>query len=143
VADLKINSCKNFYSHLFTGLAILKAISLNLSPVIPLVTNNSLILALMKKVEVLKMIDSVEEIKKLDELIQESRKKKTSDFVINQYEAKKLKLIGSTITELASAPIQSIESYQLIQKILNKYYPNISEDSPLNDDDISKIATAI
>lgn len=97
----------------------------------------------MKKVEVLKMIDLVEEIKKLDELIQQSRRKKTSDFVINQYEAKKLKLIGSTITELASAPIQSVESYQLIQKILNKYYPNISEDSLLHDDDISKIATAI
>jgi RAB protein geranylgeranyltransferase component A len=115
----------------------------NKYPVVPLVTNNSLILALMKKVEVLKMIDLVEEIKKLDELIQQSRKKKTSDFVINQYEAKKLKLIGSTITELASAPIQSVESYQLIQKILNKYYPNISEDSLLHDDDISKIATAI
>lgn len=115
----------------------------NLYPVIPPVTNKSLILALMKKVEVLKMIDLVEEIKKLDDLIQQSRKKKTSDFVINQYEAKKLKLIGSTITELASAPIQSIESYQLIQKILNKYYPNISEDALLNDDDISKIATAI
>ncbi|MFC0515009.1 hypothetical protein ACFFGT_12400 [Mucilaginibacter angelicae] len=97
----------------------------------------------MKKVEVLKMIDLVEEIKKLDELIQQSRKKKTSDFVINQYEAKKLKLIGSTIAELASAPIQSVESYQLIQKILNKYYPNLSEDTLLNDDDISKIATAI
>ncbi|WPU97594.1 hypothetical protein SNE26_16330 [Mucilaginibacter sp. cycad4] len=97
----------------------------------------------MKKVEVLKLIDLVEEIKKLDDLIQQSRKKKTSDFVINQYEAKKLKLIGSIITELASAPIQSIESYQLIQKVLNKYYPNISEDAPLNDDDISKIATAI
>lgn len=97
----------------------------------------------MKKVEVLKMIDLVEEIKKLDELIQQSRKKKTSDFVINQYEAKKLKLIGSTITELASAPIQSVESYHLIQKILNKYYPSISEDNLLNDDDISKIATAI
>jgi hypothetical protein len=115
----------------------------NKYPVIPLVTNNSLILALMKKVEVLKMIDLVEEIKKLDELIQQSRKKKTSDFVINQYEAKKLKLIGSTITELASAPIQSVESYQLIQKILNKYYPNVSEEALLNDDDISKIATAI
>jgi hypothetical protein len=97
----------------------------------------------MKKVEVLKMIDLIEEIKKLDELIQQSRKKKTSDFVINQYEAKKLKLIGSTITELASAPIQSVESYQLIQKILNKYYPNVSEDALLSDDDISKIATAI
>ncbi|MEO3406614.1 hypothetical protein AAFN85_22050 [Mucilaginibacter sp. CAU 1740] len=97
----------------------------------------------MKKVEVLKLIDLVDEIRKLDELIQQSRAKKTSDFVINQYEAKKLKLVGSIITELASAPIQSIESYLLAQKILNKYYPIEGNDELLKGDDISKIAAAI
>ncbi|PWK79749.1 hypothetical protein LX99_00209 [Mucilaginibacter oryzae] len=97
----------------------------------------------MKKVEVLKLIDLVEEIRKLDELIQQSRAKKTSDFVINQYEAKKVKLVGSIITELASAPIQSVESFLLVQKILNKYYPNVNEEGLLKDDDISKIAAVI
>ncbi|AYL94107.1 hypothetical protein [Mucilaginibacter celer] len=97
----------------------------------------------MKKVEVLKLIDLVDEIRKLDELIQQSRAKKTSDFVINQYEAKKVKLVGTIITELASTPIQSVESYLLVQKILSKYYPNVNESELLKDDDISKIAAAI
>jgi hypothetical protein len=97
----------------------------------------------MKKVEVLKLIDLVEEIKKLDELIIQSRKKKTSDFVVNQYEAKKLKMIGSIINELANPPIQSMESYLLIQKILNKYYPNIDNGDLLTDSDVDKIIAVI
>jgi hypothetical protein len=97
----------------------------------------------MKKVEVLKLIDLIEEIRKLDELIAQSRKKKTSDFVINQYEVKKLKMIGSIISELANPPIQSMESYLLIQKILNKYYPNLDNSELLNDSDVSKIIAVI
>ncbi len=97
----------------------------------------------MKKVEVLKLIDLIEEIRKLDELIIQSRKKKTSDFVLNQYEAKKLKMIGSIISELANPPIQSMESYLLIQKILNKYYPNLDNAELLNDGDVSKIIAVI
>lgn len=97
----------------------------------------------MKKVEVLKLIDLIEEIKKLHELITQSRKKKTSDFVLNQYEAKKLKMIGSIINELANPPIQSMESYMLIQKILNKYYPNIDNSELLNDSDVGKIVAVI
>ncbi|MDN3580962.1 hypothetical protein [Mucilaginibacter flavus] len=97
----------------------------------------------MKKVEVLKLIDLIEEIKKLDDLITQNRKKKTSDFVINQYEVKKLKMIGSIISELANPPIQSMESYLLIQKILKKYYPNIPEAELLSDIDVSKIVAVI
>jgi hypothetical protein len=97
----------------------------------------------MKKVEVLKLMDLVEDIKKLDELIVASRKKKTSDFVLNQYEAKKVKMVGSIINELANPPIQSIESYLLIKKILNKYYPNMPEDELMSNDDIGKIVAVI
>ena len=97
----------------------------------------------MKKVEVLKLMDLVEDIKKLDELIVTSRKKKTSDFVLNQYEAKKIKMVGSIINELANPPIQSIESYLLIKKILNKYYPNLPENELVNDSDIGKIVAVI
>ncbi|SDP19013.1 hypothetical protein SAMN05428975_0632 [Mucilaginibacter sp. OK268] len=97
----------------------------------------------MKKVEVLKLMDLVEDIKKLDELIVASRKKKTSDFVLNQYEAKKIKMVGSIINELANPPIQSIESYLLIKKILNKYYPNMPEEELMSDTDIGKIVAVI
>jgi hypothetical protein len=97
----------------------------------------------MKKVEVLKLMDLIEDIKKFDELIVLNRKKKTSDFVLNQYEAKKIKMVGSIINELANPPIQSIESYLIIKKILNKYYPNIAEDELMNDSDIGKIVAVI
>jgi hypothetical protein len=97
----------------------------------------------MKKVEVLKLIDLIEDIKKLDELIALNRKKNTSDFVLNQYEAKKVKMVGSIISELANPPIQSIESYLLIKKILNKYYPNIPEEELMNNSDIGKIVAVI
>ena len=97
----------------------------------------------MKKVEVLKLIDSIEDIKKLDELIIQSRKKKTSAFVLNQYEAKKTKMIGSIINELATPPVQSVESYHIIKKLINKYYPDVAEDELLNDSDISKIIAVI
>src|SRR4051812_2867683 len=97
----------------------------------------------MKKVEVLKLMDLVEDIKKLDELIVASRQKKTSDFVLNQYEAKKIKMVGSIIHELANPPIQSIESYLLIKKILNKYYPNMPEEELISNSDIGKIVAVI
>jgi hypothetical protein len=97
----------------------------------------------MKKVDVLKLMDLVEDIKKLDELIVTSRQKKTSDFVLNQYEAKKIKMVGSIINELANPPIQSIESYLLIKKILNKYYPNLPENELVNDSDVGKIVAII
>ncbi|MGN8070808.1 hypothetical protein [Mucilaginibacter sp. SG564] len=97
----------------------------------------------MKKVDVLKLMDLVEDIKKLDELIATSRQKKTSDFVLNQYEAKKIKMVGSIINELANPPIQSIESYLLIKKILNKYYPNLPEDELMSNSDIGKIVAVI
>jgi len=97
----------------------------------------------MKKVEVLKLMDLVEDIKKLDELIVASRKKKTSDFVLNQYEAKKIKMVGSIINELANPPIQCIESYLLIKKILNKYYPYMPEEELMSDTDIGKIVAVI
>ena len=88
-------------------------------------------------------MDLVEDIKKLDELIVSSRKKKTSDFVLNQYEAKKIKMVGSIINELANPPIQSIESYLLIKKILNKYYPNMPEEELMSDSDIGKFVAVI
>jgi hypothetical protein len=44
----------------------------------------------MKKAEVYKLMDLIEDIKKLDELISLHRQLDTSDFMISQYEAKKL-----------------------------------------------------
>lgn len=96
----------------------------------------------MKKTEVYKLMDLIDEIKKLDELISIHREIDTSEFMITQYEAKKTKLMGSFIDELASPPVQSTQSYLLIKMILNKYYP-IKPEELIKDSDISKLAAAI
>ena len=97
----------------------------------------------MKKVEIYKLMDLIEDIKKLDELISLHRELGTSDFMISQYEAKKTKLMGLLIDELASPPVQSTQSYLLIKMLLNKYYPVKSEEQLIMDSDISKLAAAI
>jgi hypothetical protein len=97
----------------------------------------------MKKGEIYKLMDLIEDIKKLDELISLHRQLDTSDFMISQYEAKKTKLVGILIDELASPPVQSTQSYLLIKMLLNKYYPFKPEDGLIADSDISKLAAAI
>jgi len=96
----------------------------------------------MKKTEIYKLIDLIEDVKKLDELISLHRQLDTSDFMVSQYEEKKTKLIGLLIEELASPPVQSTQSYLLIKMLLNKYYPFKPEEL-LIDSDISKLAAAI
>lgn len=97
----------------------------------------------MKKAEIYKLMDLIEDVKKLDELISLHRKSDPSGFMISQYEAKMTKLAGTLIDELASPPFQSINSYLLIKKFLNKYYPSVPEEDLITDSDISKLAAAI
>lgn len=97
----------------------------------------------MKKGEIYKLMDLIEDIKKLDELISLHRQVDASDFMISQYEDKKTKLMGSLIDELASPPVQSTQSYLLIKMILNKYYPIKPEEELIVDSDISRLAAAI
>ena len=96
----------------------------------------------MKKTEIYKLMDLIEDIKKLDELISIHRQTGSS-FLIDQYEAKKTQLMGFLIDELASPPVQSTQSYLLIKMILNKYYPVKSGEEFIMDSDISKLAAAI
>ena len=85
----------------------------------------------------------IEIIKQLDALIAVHRKVGDSDFMISQYEAKKNKLMGSLIDELASPPVQSVQSFLLIKMLLNKYYPVQSEQDLIIDGDMLKLAAAI
>ena len=77
----------------------------------------------MKKTEIYKLLDLIEELKKVNGLISLHRQNGASEFMISQYEAKKTQLMGALIDELASPPVQSQQSYLLIKMILNKYYP--------------------
>src|SRR5580658_876416 len=97
----------------------------------------------MKKAEIYKLMDLIEDVKKLDELISLHRGVDSSDFMISQYEAKKTKLMGVLIDELASPPVQSTQSYLLIKMLLNKYYPLKPEEDLIVDSDISKLAASI
>ncbi|HEY4322811.1 MAG TPA: hypothetical protein VGN20_02465 [Mucilaginibacter sp.] len=97
----------------------------------------------MKKAEIYKLMDLIDEIKKLDELISLHRNVDSSEFMIGQYESKMTKLVGSLIDGLASPPVQSTESYLLIKMILNKYYPIKPEKELIKDSDISRLAAAI
>ena len=96
----------------------------------------------MKKIEIYKLMDLIDDIKKINELISIHRKA-GDEFMISQYEAKKTKLIGSLIDELASPPVQSTQSYFLIKMILNKYYPAVPEEELIKDSDIYKLAAVI
>jgi hypothetical protein len=96
----------------------------------------------MKKAEIYKLMDLIEDVKKLDGLILLHRQTGNSDFMVDQYEAKKTELMGMLIDELATPPVQSAQSYQLIKMLLNKYYPYKPE-GQIADSDISKLAAVI
>jgi len=97
----------------------------------------------MKKAEIYKLINLIEDVKKLDELISLHRQLDDSDFMVSQYDAKKTKLMGILIDELASPPVQSAQSYLLIKMLLDKYYPVNPKEKLIIDSDISKLAAVI
>jgi hypothetical protein len=97
----------------------------------------------MKNAALYKLMDLIEDVKKLDQLISLHREHDPSDFMISQYEAKMTKLVGSLIDELASPPVQSPDSYLLIRKILNKYYHFSPEEALIADSHINKFAAII
>lgn len=97
----------------------------------------------MREIELYKLLDLIEEIKKLEELIKLHKSSDDSDFMVSQYEAKKIKLTSELIDELVSPEIQSAQSFSLIHRIIDKFYP--SEDTNLinNDAAIQQLAASI
>jgi len=79
----------------------------------------------MNKSRLYKLYDLVEDIKKVDGLIRMHLLNEPTDIVAGQYKARKTKLIGSLIDELASPEFQSPESFNIIRKVLEKYCPEI------------------
>lgn len=83
----------------------------------------------MSSVKTYRLIDLVEDISKVDAMIKLHSEVDKSDFMISQYKAKKEKLFGYLVDELASPPIRSQRSFWLIKRALEKFYPEISKDS--------------
>jgi len=96
----------------------------------------------MKKAGIYKLMDLLEEIKKVDAMILLHQDLDKSQFMVSQYEARKTKLIGSLIDELVSPTVQSPQSFSLIKLVIEKYYPS-NKNRIEFDTDIEKLAAAI
>ncbi len=79
-----------------------------------------------------KLLDLIEEINAIQSLI-ELHKNDDSDFMLSQYNAKKLKLTSVLINELLSPSEKSTESMIVIKSVLDKFY-NSKESLNLDDD---------
>jgi hypothetical protein len=66
--------------------------------------------------------DLIEKIEQVDKLIK-IHAKNPSKFMVEQYEAKKEKLLGYLIDELVDAKVRSPYSFRLIYMALLKFYP--------------------
>lgn len=96
----------------------------------------------MKNLQVFKLIDLIEEIKKVDAMLLLHDNLDSSSFMSEQYESKKTKLMSQLIDELISPSVQSPQSLSLIQQILSKFYPQTDKNQKY-DEDIEKLAAAI
>ncbi|QIH35610.1 hypothetical protein [Sphingobacterium sp. DR205] len=96
----------------------------------------------MTKSEVYNILDLLDEIKKIDSLLLLHKNAEDGDFMTSQYEAKKVKLVGELIDALAAPKVQSPQSFSLIQKILDKFYPSVNSRDP-EDESLKEIIAAI
>lgn len=96
----------------------------------------------MKKADIYKLMDLIEEIKKVDAMILLHQDFDKSKFMVSQYEGRKTKLMGSLIDELISPTVQSPQSFSLIKLVIEKYYP-ANKTRSKDDVDIEKLAAAI
>jgi ribosomal protein S15P/S13E len=68
--------------------------------------------------------DLIEKIEEADKMIK-AHSKNSSKLMLEQYEAKKQKLLGYLIDELVDAKVRSPYSFKLIYMALHKFYPKL------------------
>ena len=88
----------------------------------------------MTENKIYKLIDLIEDIKKVDGMIALHTQSTTTDLMLSQYQAKKIKLLGHLIHELNSPSLKSGRSLLLIKRLLDKFYGD-STGLPEEDDD--------
>jgi ribosomal protein S15P/S13E len=76
----------------------------------------------MKESKKYQLQDLIEKIDKVDEMIR-LHSKNPSKFMLEQYEAKKEKLLSYLIDELVDSKMRSPYSFKLVFMALQKYYP--------------------
>ena len=72
--------------------------------------------------------DSIENIKRTDEMIVLHKNAGSPALMVEQYEGIKARQISELIDSLAIPPYQNIESISVIKTILNKFYPELPSD---------------
>ena len=77
--------------------------------------------------KILKLIDLINDIKKVDALIQLHKNLNDSEIITNQYVAKKEKLIGYLINELNAPQNRSLESFHAIKLVIDNFYSKRDE----------------
>jgi hypothetical protein len=83
----------------------------------------------MKEQKKYQLQDLIEKIERVDAMVK-LHKKNPSKFMLEQYQAKKEKLLSYLIDELIDADIRSPYSFKLIVLALMKFYPELQLDKP-------------
>ncbi|KAA5548727.1 hypothetical protein [Adhaeribacter rhizoryzae] len=100
----------------------------------------------MKNWQLYKLMDLIEEIKKVDAMLKLHSSLDDSDFMLSQYQARKDKLISYLIDDLVSSTVISSRSFFTIKLLLDKFYPNLSKDTgkeEFNSEDLSTLESKI
>ena len=97
----------------------------------------------MKKIALGKLMDMMDDIKKIDAMILLHQNLDDSDFMVSQYEAKKYRLMSRLIDELVTSPVQSAQSFSFIQMLLGKYYPAENQHQMPHDETIDQLVAAL
>lgn len=79
----------------------------------------------IKKEELFRLVDLIEELKKLDQMI-ELHSDSNDTFMLSQYEAKKNQLTSYLIKEVTSLNLNTQSSLFFIKHLLDKFYPSSS-----------------
>ena len=83
----------------------------------------------MEQAKNYRLMDLIDDIKKVDAMINLHSKNSESSFMIEQYKAKKEKLTGYLIDELVEPEYRSTKSFSIIRILIDKFYPNVSKEA--------------
>lgn len=98
----------------------------------------------MKQSQLYKLLNILEDIKKVDAMIKLHTTHDESAFMLNQYQARKDKLASILIDELVSPSLRSSRSIKTIKLIIEKYYPDLDKkNTSSKTDDFAKLELAI
>lgn len=93
----------------------------------------------MANSKIYKLIDLIEDVKKVEEMISLHQKDADSDVMLSQYQAKKVKLTGNLISELNSPPFKSTSGFLFIKHFLDKFYADPSDLIEDNDKEVNEL----